>query len=71
MVARGKIIVINHHLYKNVSKKDISDQSIKEISLDRRSITYKKIPKISQETKKEITNILDEDADLILALNDL
>lgn len=49
--------MINHHLYKNVSKKDISDQSIKEIYLHRRAITYKKISKISQETKKEIANI--------------
>lgn len=47
------------------------DQVIKEISPDGMSIKYKKIPKISQETKKEITNILDEDADLILALRDV
>lgn len=47
------------------------DQVIKEISSDGMSITYKKIPQISQETKKEIANILDEDADLIWALKDL
>ncbi|MGI1818949.1 AbrB/MazE/SpoVT family DNA-binding domain-containing protein [Lactobacillus johnsonii] len=47
------------------------DQVIKEISPDGMSITYKKIPQISQETKKEIANILDEDADLIWALKDL
>lgn len=48
-----------------------SNQVIKEISPDGMSIKYKKIPKISQETKKEIANILDEDADLILALRDV
>lgn len=47
------------------------DQVIKEISPDGMSITYKKIPQISQEAKKEIANILDEDADLIWALKDL
>lgn len=47
------------------------DQVIKEISPDGMSITYKKISKISQETKKEIANILDEDVDLIWALKDL
>lgn len=47
------------------------DQVIKEISPDGMAITYKKIPKISQETKKEIGDILNEDADLIWALKDL
>jgi len=54
MVARGKIIVINHHLYKNVSKKAISDQSIKEISLHRREITYKKSPRFPKKLKKRL-----------------
>ena len=44
------------------------DQVIKEISPDGMSITYKKIPQISQE---KIANILDEDADLMWALKDL
>lgn len=47
------------------------DQVIKEISPDGMSITYKKIPQIFQETKEEIANILDEDADLMWALKDL
>ena len=47
------------------------DQVIKEISPDGMSITYKKNPQISQETKEEIANILDEDADLMWALKDL
>ena len=47
------------------------DQVIKEISPDGMSITYKKIPQISQETKEEIANILDEDEDLMWALKDL
>ena len=47
------------------------DQVIKEISPDGMSITYKKIPQISQETKEAIANILDEDADLMWALKDL
>ena len=48
-----------------------SDQFIKEISLDGRSISYNKFSKISQENKKEIANILNEDSDLIWALKDL
>lgn len=48
-----------------------NNKVIKEIFPDGMSIKYEKISKISQETKKEIANILDEDADLIWALKDL
>lgn len=61
-----------------LSKKDTEllnlipgDQVIKEIAPDGMSITYKKIPKVSESTKNDIAKILDEDKDLIWALKDL
>lgn len=50
--------MINHHLYKNVSKKAISDQSIKEISLHRREITYKKSPRFPKKLKKRLLTLI-------------
>ncbi|EEJ71051.1 hypothetical protein [Lactobacillus ultunensis] len=61
-----------------LTKKDVDllnlkagDQIIKEIAPDGMSITYKKIPEISQETKDDIAQILNEDKDLVWALKDL
>lgn len=47
------------------------DQVIKEIAPDGSSITFKKLPEISQETKSMVADILNEDQDLIWALKDL
>ena len=47
------------------------DQVVKEISPDGMSITFKKIPKVSQETKDMVAEVLKEDKDLIWALKDL
>lgn len=35
------------------------------------SITFKKMPEVSEDVKKEVSDILNEDADLIQALKDL
>lgn len=47
------------------------DQVIKEISPDGMSITFKKLPNVSQETKDMVADVLKEDNDLIWALKDL
>lgn len=47
------------------------DQVIKEVSPDGMSITFKKMPEVSEDVKKEVSDILNEDADLIQALKDL
>lgn len=47
------------------------DQVIKEVSPDGMSITFKKIPEVSDHIKKDVSQILNEDADLIQALKDL
>ena len=38
---------------------------------DGMSITFKKMPEVSEDVKKEVSEILNEDADLIQALKDL
>lgn len=47
------------------------NQVIKEVSPDGMSITFKKLPKVSENVKKEVSEILNEDADLIQALKEL
>ena len=47
------------------------DQVIKEVAPDGMSITFKKMPEVSEDVKKEVSEILNEDADLIQALKDL
>jgi antitoxin component of MazEF toxin-antitoxin module len=61
-----------------LTKKDTSvfqvkpgDQVVKEISPDGMSITFKRVPKVSENVKKQVDDILSEDADLIQALKDL
>lgn len=55
----------------NIFKVKPGDQIIKEISPDGSSITFRKIPIISDKTKQAVADILDEDQDLIQALKDL
>lgn len=55
----------------NIFKVKPGDQVIKEISPDGSSITFRKIPIISDKTKQAVADILDEDQDLIQALKDL
>lgn len=47
------------------------DQVLKEISPDGMSITYKRLPKVSSKTKKDVSQILKEDSELIKKLKDL
>lgn len=47
------------------------DQVIKEISPDGSSITFRKIPTVSDKTKQTVADILNEDRNLIQALKDL
>lgn len=55
----------------NIFKVKPGDQVIKEISPDGSSITFRKIPTVSDKTKQAVADILDEDQDLIQALKDL
>ena len=54
-----------------IFKVNPGDQVIKEVAPDGMSITFKKMPEVSEDVKKEVSEILNEDADLIQALKDL